>query len=257
MADKERETAITISEITSLADAFVKSGYFPDVKSQAQAIVKMAAGREMGLGPFYSMQKIYIIKGRPAVAAEAMAALIKRDGEYDYEILEHTNEKCTVQFTRGGEVKYVSTFTMEDARRAKLVKVDSGWQTWPREMLFARALSHGARIVCPHLVAGATTLEAESVMPGEEGEIGEGAPSSPAAPESPPPSTVDSRQPTVKRDPATVKTMSELYHACHEDFGMQPAEVLRELGVRSQMELTELPSELYARIAEVKVEPPG
>jgi hypothetical protein len=251
MADKERETAITISEITSLADAFVKSGYFPDVKSQAQAIVKMAAGREMGLGPFYSMQKIYIIKGHPAVAAEAMAALIKRSGEYDYDVLEHTDEKCALEFTRGGEVKYVSTFTMEDARRAKLVREDSGWQTWPREMLFARALSHGARIVCPHLVAGATTLEAEGVMPGEEEKH---APE--AAPYAGEPQVVISPPPAPKRDPVTVKTMNDLYRACHEDFGMQPAEVLLELGVRSQMELTELPQELYARIAEVKVEPP-
>jgi hypothetical protein len=88
-------------------------------------------------------------------------------------------------------------------------------------------------------------------MPGEEGEIDEGALASLETPPSPPPQA----HPKPKRDPTAVKTMSELYRACHEDFGMQPAEVLRELGVRSQMELTDLPSELYARVAEVKIEP--
>lgn len=54
-----------------------------------------------------------------------------------------------------------------------------------------------------------------------------------------------------KRDPDTIKTINDLYHACYKDFGMQPAEVLLELGVRSQTELIEPPQELHAQIVRI------
>jgi hypothetical protein len=58
--------------------------------------------------------------------------------------------------------------------------------------------------------------------------------------------------PAVKRDPETIKSINLLFRACNEDFGLQPRQVLAELGVSSQNELTELPSECYRRIAAVR-----
>jgi hypothetical protein len=58
--------------------------------------------------------------------------------------------------------------------------------------------------------------------------------------------------PAVKRDPETIKSINSLFRACNEDFGLQPKQVLAELGVSSQNELTELPSECYRRIAAVR-----
>lgn len=54
------------------------------------------------------------------------------------------------------------------------------------------------------------------------------------------------------RDPESIRTINELYRACHEDFGLQPKDVLRELGVSSQNEICELPSDCYRRIALVR-----
>lgn len=58
--------------------------------------------------------------------------------------------------------------------------------------------------------------------------------------------------PAVKRDPETIKSISSLFRACNEDFGLQPKQVLAELGVSSANEITELPSECYRRIAAVR-----
>lgn len=60
-----------------------------------------------------------------------------------------------------------------------------------------------------------------------------------------------SKEPTVKpqRDPETIKSLAELYRACHLDFKMQPVEVIKELGYSCQSEVTELPSECYWRVA--------
>jgi phage recombination protein Bet len=55
-----------------------------------------------------------------------------------------------------------------------------------------------------------------------------------------------------KRDPETIKTIQDLYQACHEDFDLQPKDVLRELGYRSQMDIVETPAECYRRIRAVR-----
>jgi len=55
-----------------------------------------------------------------------------------------------------------------------------------------------------------------------------------------------------KRDPETIKSIQDLYHACYQDFKLQPKDVLKELGYSSQSEVAELPSECYRRIAAVR-----
>jgi len=53
----------------------------------------------------------------------------------------------------------------------------------------------------------------------------------------------------LKRDPETIKTINDLLRACHQDFGMQPAVVYKELGYKSQADINEKPSVCYQRIA--------
>jgi hypothetical protein len=48
----------------------------------------------------------------------------------------------------------VSTFTLEDARSAELVKTGSAWAKHPRNMLFARAMSNGVKWHMPDLLGG-------------------------------------------------------------------------------------------------------
>jgi len=59
-------------------------------------------------------------------------------------------------------------------------------------------------------------------------------------------------QPRPNRDPETIRSLNELFRACHDDFKMQPRDVLNELGVSSQGDISDLPSECYRRIATVR-----
>lgn len=162
--------AMTITDMRTLAQDFVKSGYFQDAKELAQTIVKIQAGRELGLGPVYSMTKIYIVKNHVMVSAETMGALVKGSGRYDYRATEYTNEAVTLVFTDRAKDVFTSRFTMDDARKAELVKADGGWKAWPRAMLTSKALSQGARIVCPHVIAGVYTFEDFGVESTEDGQ---------------------------------------------------------------------------------------
>ncbi|MBE3142228.1 MAG: hypothetical protein IMZ53_16785 [Thermoplasmata archaeon] len=57
---------------------------------------------------------------------------------------------------------------------------------------------------------------------------------------------------TVKRDALSIKTLNEMVRACHEDFKMQPKEVLAELNVKSIQEIEMTPAECYVQIATVR-----
>lgn len=57
------------------------------------------------------------------------------------------------------------------------------------------------------------------------------------------------------RDPASLKTIEAMQKACFEDFGLQPRQVLDELGVKTQAEITESPADCYTRVAAVRAGP--
>ncbi len=111
-----KNTAITIKDqsmdIMKLGEILTQSGYFQDVRQVAQAIVKVLAGQEIGLGPIASMTGIYIIKGRVTLSANAMAAVIKNSGKYDYRIVEHDDTHCKIEFSQDGEKVGLSEFSM-------------------------------------------------------------------------------------------------------------------------------------------------
>lgn len=80
------------------------------------------------------------------------------------------------------------------------------------------------------------------------------APVSEAAPAKtePEPVAEEKAEDKPKRDPDTIKTINDLYKACNQDFNLQPADVIKELGVSSQIDITDTPAEAYIKIAAVR-----
>lgn len=180
----------------TVARAFKESGMFPDLRSEAQAVVKIVAGQELGFGPMASMQAIQMIQGKPTVSANALAALIKKHPAYNYRTQEHTAEVCRLEFFENGESAGVSEFSMQDAQNAGLLG-NQVWKKYPKAMLFARALSQGVRWYAPDVTAGSPAYvpeelggdqepqEAPAVVEADQGpaiESGEEEPTEPAEP---------------------------------------------------------------------------
>lgn len=138
----------------ALGQVLSQSGYFADAKQAAQAAVKVMAGEEVGLGPVASMTGIHIVQGKVTLGANIIAALVRRHPDYDYEVTEHTDQVCTIRFTYKGKPAGTSSFSMEDAAKAGLTK-NPTWKAHPRNMLFARAMSNGAKWYAPDVSAGA------------------------------------------------------------------------------------------------------
>ncbi len=137
-------------EVHDFAKAMVASGYFTDVKQVSQAIVKIQAGRELGVQPFASMSGIHIIKGRPQLGANLIASLIKNDPRYDFRVKEISDTNCIISFYEGRKHLGDSAFSATDAKRAGTQNMGK----FPRNMLYARAMSNGAKWFVPGVFGG-------------------------------------------------------------------------------------------------------
>jgi hypothetical protein len=140
------------ADALTIGETFFKSGMFSDIKSAQQAVVKIMAGAEMGISPFAAMSGIHIIQGKPTIGAGLMAARVKGFGKYDYRVLEHTDKVCSIEFgtkVPGSDIKSlgISTFTIEDAKKAGTKNIDR----FPKNMLFARAMSNGVKWYTPDI----------------------------------------------------------------------------------------------------------
>lgn len=169
-----KDSAIaSYDDIEKAAKAMAGSGFFQDVRQASQAVVKIMAGRELGVGPFASMTGVNIIKGRPALSANIMAACVKKSGRYNYRVTEMTDHNCVIEFMERMDGKWatsgVSGFSLDDARKAGTDNLDK----FPRNMLFARAMSNGVRWFCPDVMNGSAVYTPEELGADvdQEGEV--------------------------------------------------------------------------------------
>ncbi len=143
----------TMDDLARFAKAAAASGYFQDAQQAAQAMVKIAYGAELGIGAVAAMSGVHVVKGNPTLSATTIAALIKRSGKYNFRVKQHTATECVLAFTEDGEHVGDSTFTMDDAKAAQLTS-NPMWKKYARNMLFARALTNGARWFCTDVFMG-------------------------------------------------------------------------------------------------------
>lgn len=145
-----KSNQMPVNEIMTMAKTFAESGMFTDTKQMAQAFVKIQAGQEIGVPPFAAMSGIHIIQGKPTMGAGLIASTVKGSGKYDYKVKEMTDKACSIDFFQGKENIGNSTFTIEDARKAQTKNLEK----FPKNMLFARAISNGVKWFCPDVFSG-------------------------------------------------------------------------------------------------------
>lgn len=149
-------TGVSMKDLTELADAAVASGMFADVKNAGIAKMKILAGREVGLEPIAALQAIHFFNNRVVYGAGVYTGLMLDSNKYDYQILEHTHEKCVIQFfRRNGEKMEPSgppvEYNKEDAKRAGLSGKDV-YTKFGDDMYFAGAIRKGFRRHCNDLL---------------------------------------------------------------------------------------------------------
>jgi hypothetical protein len=168
---------LSLDEIKSVGTLFFQSGMFKDAKSAAQAITKVIAGQELGVPPMQSMRGIHVVDGNPQLSAGLIAALVKRSGRYDYRVKEQNDTVVVLEWRQAVgwagrivtkyEVVGESSFTLAEAESANLTS-RTNWKTYTEDMLFARALTRGARRYCPDVFGGAVYAPGEAAPDQED-----------------------------------------------------------------------------------------
>jgi hypothetical protein len=161
-----------LADLATLGEAMVESRFFKDVNKASEAVVKIIAGRELGMGPIESMRAFHAINGKVELTADALAARVKASGgRYDYRVVALDDLGCALEFYEGGVAVGTSVFTDADRAKAGLSLTDRNgdpgpWSKYPRNMFFSRALTNGVGWYCPDVALGLAAREAEGDLSG-------------------------------------------------------------------------------------------
>ena len=150
-----------MDDLARMSTAVAKSGMFRDGRNALtppQVAVKLMFAMAMGFEPISGLTGVDIIEGNPTPNGHFWAAALESHPDYDYDVEEHTAERCTIAFfrRRDGEWRRRGSITWtieEDAKRAQLAGKDN-WKKYPRAMLWNRAMTEGGKAYCPQLFGG-------------------------------------------------------------------------------------------------------
>ena len=156
----------SLEDAFRFANAIVASGFAPRGMEKPEAVlVAIQLGAELGLTPMAALQNTAVINGRPAIYGDAALALVRASG-----LLESFNEEevgeagkdsfgIKVTATRRDGSKGSETFTVADAKAAKLWGKAGPWTDYPRRMLKFRARGFVLRDVFGDVLKGLRTAE--------------------------------------------------------------------------------------------------
>ena len=165
-------TLQSFADIQRFANAAVQAGYWKDLKSVAQAAMKVQMGLELGMKPIQAFTRIHVIEGKPSLSAEAMGALVKASGKYRLVGKQSDDDAAEVAvYERNGDGwDYLGSgrFTMDNAKAAGLGGRHN-WKAYGSDMLWARALSRACRRHCSDVVMGFYALEDFNARETEKG----------------------------------------------------------------------------------------
>lgn len=167
-------------QLASLEDAFrfanaiCASGFAPrGMEKPESVLIALQWGAELGLTPMAGLTNIAVVNGRPALFGDAALALVRSSGQLEDYKEEEVGEagKDTygwrVTVKRKNQSPQSETFTVADAKAAKLWGKTGPWTDYPRRMLKFRARGFVLRDTFGDILKGLRTAEEVRDMPAE------------------------------------------------------------------------------------------
>ena len=134
----------------------------------ADIMLAITLGKELGLSTVQSLQSVAIINGKPTIFGDAALALVLGSGlcEDIVETVEDGVATCRGK-RKGMESHQSRTFSIEDAKRAKLWGKRGPWSDYPMIMLKHRARGQLLRDLWADCLRGTITTEEARDYPTE------------------------------------------------------------------------------------------
>jgi len=160
IAPPDLQQAMQFCKVMS-ESSFVPQGYR---NKPGDILAAVTMGAELGLGPMQSLLGIAVINGKPSVYGDTLLSLVlgHPDCEDVIETIENegTEEataRCEVR--RRGRQPAVRSFSVDDAKRARLWGRKGPWTDYPSVMLKHRARGFALRDTFADALAGLITTE--------------------------------------------------------------------------------------------------
>lgn len=142
--------------LSKIATTAHESKYF-EKQGNLQGIFCLALyAHEIGRPPMAALfGGLHNINGKIVMSSEMIHAMIREAG-HGMDILECSFSKCCIKGTRKetGE-SYTCSYSLEEAKRAGLVRPGSVWEKFPDSMMFARCVSTLRRRLFPDIASRA------------------------------------------------------------------------------------------------------
>jgi hypothetical protein len=231
--------------LTNAAAWIFRSKAFPQYRSAEEVFVGMLFVREMGVNLTMGLSKGYAIHGKFDIEAKVKLAAIKaRVPGFQYQFLVSDAKKCVFRARLLPTDEFTETsYTIEKAMAAGLMKEGGAWTTYPEEMLQWRAVSRWLNLYAGHVLytlptlvaqdalAGAVEIETEDVTDQSVGAAPPAKPA-PARPEEPNWKTEFARIAAAQAYPRGEKRLELFNLIMREDLGRQPIRKPAEAGIQ-------------------------
>lgn len=150
VALKEPNYLIELKNTQQLCEMLMKTPHFAKMGREGIFAIATVA-TSLGINPIKAlMGGLYFVKGRVEMTYVMMGALIRSRG-HSLTTSKLDEKSCTVHGKRCDTNDTASfTFTIEDAKKAGIYR--NAWVTYPKNMLYARALSSLARQLFPDVI---------------------------------------------------------------------------------------------------------
>jgi hypothetical protein len=175
-------------EVVKAVSPTMHQSRFFGVTSADQAAAIMITGAELGLSLSASFQFIQVVEGKVTLSPRGALALLMSSGELAGFKVESSDTACTVWMKRRSNgFEHTETFTMDDAKRANLVKDRGAWVTYPKNMLRWRAIGYAIDLLFSDVVGGLKRADEFGATLNTSGDVVEGDWQTMAAPAAPAP----------------------------------------------------------------------
>lgn len=149
-----------IEEMNRTAQMLMKTPHY--AKMGADGVYAIVANAmSLGINPLEALNGgLYYVQGKVGMSSELMNSLIRQRGHSITKDPKSDDKVCILHGKRSdnGDT-WICTFSMEDARRAGLMK--NMYEKYPSVMIYNRCLSMLARQLFPDVIKGAGYCESE------------------------------------------------------------------------------------------------
>jgi len=146
----------TVNGVAQLGEWFAKSGMFGCTKVEQGNILALQCLAERKT-PLDMARTYHIIEGKLSKRSDAILADYRKAGGKVKWIKFDDKEARAIFSFEDNEIEVY--YTINDARKAGLIKPRSGWETHPADMLRSRLISKTVRMLAPETIAGQYTPE--------------------------------------------------------------------------------------------------